>query len=218
MSRCRWRRVRPARGRGGTRAYPSRRPPGRQLAGPARNGYGLGEESARMRVLHLTTEFPPIIYGGLGTAVGGLVNASARTDMTVAVLLVGGTLVVDGRVSWSYGRPVDGIGEGGPRCVNTVAHDVEFFQVPWHAPEKEAVAIARNWKPDIIHLHTHWIWPAARAIQEEIRARLIYTVHSVDRAEYELGEEGPNLLDRCDDQAAALTAADRVVTLTRHER
>jgi hypothetical protein len=23
-----------------------------------------------MRILHLTTEFPPVIYGGLGTAVG----------------------------------------------------------------------------------------------------------------------------------------------------
>ena len=28
-----------------------------------------------MRVLHLTTEFPPIIYGGLGTATAGLVAA-----------------------------------------------------------------------------------------------------------------------------------------------
>lgn len=37
-----------------------------------------------MRVLHLTTEFPPVIYGGLGTAVGGLVAASARTGIEVA--------------------------------------------------------------------------------------------------------------------------------------
>ena len=25
-----------------------------------------------MRVFHLTTEFPPLVYGGLGTAIGGL--------------------------------------------------------------------------------------------------------------------------------------------------
>jgi glycosyltransferase involved in cell wall biosynthesis len=43
-----------------------------------------------VRVLHLTTEFPPVIWGGLGTAVGGIVNASTRADMTVGVLLVGG--------------------------------------------------------------------------------------------------------------------------------
>ena len=42
-----------------------------------------------MRVFHLTTEFPPLIYGGLGTAVGGLVRASARAGIEVGVMLVG---------------------------------------------------------------------------------------------------------------------------------
>ena len=49
-----------------------------------------------MRLLHLTTEFPPVIWGGLGTAVGGIVNASAHAGMTVGVLLVGGVLTADG--------------------------------------------------------------------------------------------------------------------------
>jgi glycogen synthase len=47
-----------------------------------------------MRVLHLTPEFPPVIWGGLGTAVGGLVTASAKSGITIAVLLVGGVLVI----------------------------------------------------------------------------------------------------------------------------
>ena len=42
-----------------------------------------------MRVLHLTTEFPPIVHGGLGTAVGALVRASSDVGIEVAVLLVG---------------------------------------------------------------------------------------------------------------------------------
>jgi glycogen synthase len=41
-----------------------------------------------MRILHLTTEFPPVIYGGLGTAVGGWVTATARAGISVAVQLV----------------------------------------------------------------------------------------------------------------------------------
>src|SRR4051812_24562703 len=41
-----------------------------------------------VRVLHLTTEFPPIIYGGLGTATGGLVSALARASIDVAVFLL----------------------------------------------------------------------------------------------------------------------------------
>ena len=42
-----------------------------------------------MRVLHLTTEFPPVIYGGLGTAVGGLVKASANAGIVTGVMLFG---------------------------------------------------------------------------------------------------------------------------------
>ena len=61
-----------------------------------------------MRVLHLTPEFPPVIWGGLGTAVGGLVTAEAHSGMTVGVLLVGGVLVLDQRVGTgrAYGKPI----------------------------------------------------------------------------------------------------------------
>src|SRR5437762_13616237 len=57
-----------------------------------------------MRVLHLTTEFPPVIYGGLGTAVGGWTKACARAGVEIAVQLVGGILALDGTVAL-YGAP-----------------------------------------------------------------------------------------------------------------
>ena len=41
-----------------------------------------------LRVIHMANEFPPIIFGGLGTAVGGLVVALARAGISVAVLLI----------------------------------------------------------------------------------------------------------------------------------
>jgi glycosyl transferase family 5 (putative starch synthase catalytic subunit) len=46
-----------------------------------------------VRVLHLTTEFPPVIYGGLGTATGGLVKALAKAGVEVAVLLFGSSFL-----------------------------------------------------------------------------------------------------------------------------
>ena len=55
-----------------------------------------------MRILHLTTEFPPVIYGGLGTAVGGWVTASARAGISVAVQLVEGPLVLDAGAANTY--------------------------------------------------------------------------------------------------------------------
>jgi glycosyltransferase involved in cell wall biosynthesis len=171
-----------------------------------------------MRVLHVTTEFPPIIYGGLGTAVGGLVNASAGAEMIVAVLLIGGALVIDGKVVHAYGRPTGSEDHDGREVALTSIDGVQFFQLPWNDPQQLAVGLVRSWRPDVVHLHTHWAWPVAQAIRDETGTCLVYTVHSVDRAEYELGEEGVNLLDRCDDQEAALTSADCVIALTHHER
>src|SRR5216683_3045761 len=105
-----------------------------------------------MRVLHLTTEFPPVIYGGLGTAVGGWVTASARAGMTMGVLLVEGELVIDDAA-------------------------------------EAGVRLARRWRPDVIHLHTAMVWPVAQAIQRQTSLPLVYHVHSVDKAEYEIGQE-----------------------------
>jgi hypothetical protein len=43
-----------------------------------------------MRVLHLTTEVPPVIFGGLGTSVGGLVGALADLAPTSGLLVASG--------------------------------------------------------------------------------------------------------------------------------
>src|SRR5215210_4589131 len=58
-----------------------------------------------IRVLHLTPEYPPVIWGGLGTAVGGLVSASACAGLSVGVLLVGGVLLLGERDYGSW-QPV----------------------------------------------------------------------------------------------------------------
>ena len=69
-----------------------------------------------MRILHLTTEFPPVIYGGLGTAVGGWVTASARAGISVAVQLVEGPLVLDANnASTPYGYGYGYGAHGGSR-------------------------------------------------------------------------------------------------------
>src|SRR3954465_3734298 len=98
-----------------------------------------------MRVLHVTTEFPPVIYGGLGTAVGGLVNASARTDMAVAVLLIGGALVIDGKVHHAYGGPAPEQNRVIGKEMLTGASGVEFLQVAWDNAVEPAVQLVRNW-------------------------------------------------------------------------
>lgn len=171
-----------------------------------------------MRVLHLTTEFPPVIYGGLGTAVGGLAIASARSGLDVGVLLVGGVLVVGDIEHGGYGRPGpfhEASGKPGEPIVHPSG--ITFFQIPWFGAVEAAIRVVEQWKPDLIHLHTAWVWSFARVIREQTGLPLVYTVHSVDRAEYEFGHEPSHILDHCADQEEAICVADRLVALTSNE-
>ncbi len=145
-------------------------------------------------------------------------TASTRCGLTVGVLLIGGTLVVGDVVHPAYGRsgPSHLIsGEPG----QAIAHPagITFFQIPWDAPIESAVRVVERWQPDVVHLHTVWIWPFARAIKEQTNLPFVYTVHSVDRAEYEIGHEPDHILSHCNEQEEAISIADRLVALTRNE-
>jgi glycogen synthase len=166
-----------------------------------------------MRVLHLTTEFPPVIYGGLGTAVGGLVNAWARAGMSAGVLLIG----VPGQ--GGYGRPVTRTHPvGGPApAVSGIRRNVALFQTSWDDAPGAALRLVESWRPDVVHLHAFWAWPIARRLREQTRVPLVYTVHSLDRAEYDLGEGPPECLTQWATQREVIAAAQRVIALSRSE-
>ena len=115
------------RARPSLRVYRAAEPHGGSLLPRGAHQVSRGSGSA-VRILHLTTEFPPVIYGGLGTAVGGWVNASAHAGVSVAVQLVEGPLVLGG-ASDAYG------GHQHPamaRLSNVSRQDgVTFFQCSW---------------------------------------------------------------------------------------
>jgi len=167
-----------------------------------------------MRVLHLTPEFPPVIWGGLGTAVGGLATASAHAGISVGVMLVGGALVL-GDGSYGAWKPIFQEQQGLAGASPIINSDgVSFFQVPPAEAEEKGIHLVRKWKPDVVHLHTSWFWPIARAIREQTGTPLIYTVHSLDRAEYEIGD----FVTHWDTQETVIAAADRVIALSRDEQ
>jgi glycogen(starch) synthase len=169
-----------------------------------------------MRVLHLTTEFPPVIYGGLGTALGGLAFASAREGLTVAVLLAGemgrsGYAGADSELSEQSGDSDDRV------QAITRQDGVTIFHVPSYLPVEAGVRLVRAWKPDVVHLHVFWLWPAARAVQEHTGVPLVYHVHSLDRAEYEIGQGPSECVSQWGVQEEVIDSADRVIALTRSE-
>jgi glycosyltransferase involved in cell wall biosynthesis len=168
-----------------------------------------------MRVLHLTTEFPPIIYGGLGTALGGLAFASARAGMKVGVLLAG-------EMGWAgYAGEDSALAEqsGAEDRVQSVTRSggVTIFHVPSYQPIEAGVRLVRTWKPDVVHMHVFWLWSAARAIQERTSVPLVYHVHSLDRAEYEIGRGPSECISQWGVQEEVIGSADRVIALTQSE-
>jgi glycogen synthase len=162
-----------------------------------------------MRILHMTTEFPPIVFGGLGTAVGGLVHALAAAGDTVAVLLVGG-----GGAEAGYGHPSAAISTSDSPA--GVRSGITFFQIAWDGAVEQGAQIVRDWRPDLVHLHTAWIWPFAEKVMGT-GIPMIYTAHSVDRAEYEFGQEPGHILDHADDQGLAIANVNGLIALTQDE-
>ena len=179
-----------------------------------------------MRVLHLTTEFPPVIYGGLGTAVGGWVTASARQGITAGVLLVEGELVVDDPAGAArYGgiraaarrHPATREVEGGEQAV-VDERGIRFFPASSSSAVDVGIRLAERWQPDVVHLHTAMVWHVAEAMQRQAARPLVYHVHSVDRAEYEIGHEPSPWLAHSLAQEVAIASADRLIALSADER
>jgi len=161
-----------------------------------------------VRVLHVTTEYPPIIFGGLGTAVGGLVRASARAGLNVAVLLVGAGS------SPAYG-PESSVHETARlRCDEGVlVYPTEHVDAI-----DQAIRFARAWRPDVLHVHVFWLAHVAFAIRQATGTPIVYTVHSLDRAEYEVGNGPPECLTQWQVQHGLIRGAQRIVALTGDER
>jgi len=163
-----------------------------------------------MRVLHLTAEFPPYIWGGLGTAVGGLATASSRAGLNVKVLLVAGDWF------WSYGHRAE-TPEGLRRDMVKNSR-LEILPAREDNAVATAVQLAERWRPDILHVHPVELWPIAREIREQTGIPIVYTVHSLNCAEYEIGREPPQILDLWRHQQEMIAGADRILALTRDER
>ena len=152
-----------------------------------------------------------MIFGGLGTAVGGLVTASANAGIATAVLLFGES------AGAAYGQFVS---SEAVRIIpaTRLALGATIFEVSWFQGIDAIAQTAAKWRPDILHLHSFWLWPLAQGLRARLGKPLVYTVHSLDRAEYELGRGLLECLTQWVGQQSVISDADRVVALTQSER
>jgi len=165
-----------------------------------------------MRVLHLTTEFPPLVFGGIGTSVGGLVTGSARAGIDVGVQLVEATPASESGYNW-YGYGYRGTGVGVFRRSAARASGIEFLWTSSADAEDAGVHFSERWRADVVHVHTATLWYVAQAIMKR-GTPVIFHVHAVERAELEITQD-PTFYSGAQD--LAIESASRVVALSRSE-
>jgi glycogen(starch) synthase len=94
------------------------------------------------------------------------------------------------------------------------ADGITFFHVFPNDAVEAGLRLARTWRPSVIHMHTSWLWPIAEAIRAACGAPIVFTVHSLDRAEYEWG----GFVSQWEPQEAVINAVDRVIAISESER
>ena len=175
-----------------------------------------------MRICHLSWEFPPVVYGGLGRHVHAIAREQARAGHEVVVISHVGIDADDGSAI-----PIDEVIEG-VRVIRVV-RDAPFVTfepdtlLGWigglaSAMTRCGLALGREWSPEVVHAHDWLTAHAASTIVEALDVPWVHTVHATEAGRH----QGwlPNALSRSIHSIEhwAAHAADCVLVCSRHMR
>lgn len=175
-----------------------------------------------MRICHLSWEYPPVVYGGLGRHVHAIAREQARAGHEVVVISHVGIDADDGTA-----MPIDEVIDG-VRVIRVVK-DAPF--VPFEpdtllgwigglasAMTRSGLTLGREWTPEVLHAHDWLTAHAASTIVEALDIPWVHTVHATEAGRH----QGwlPNGLSRSIHSIEhwAAHAADRVLVCSRHMR
>ncbi len=131
-----------------------------------------------MRVVHLSWEYPPIMYGGLGRHVHALAETQAARGDEVVVI----TQAAPGHAPDEYvnGVRVIRVERDAPDIPDWRTRFIEWtfgFNV---AIARAGIALAHQWRPDVVHGHDWLVAQAAVLVQEAARVPFVLTVHATE--------------------------------------
>jgi len=136
-----------------------------------------------VRVLHLSWEYPPLVYGGLGRHVHALAEAQAAAGHDVVVVTQHpGTagVALDERV-------------GGVRVLRA-PHDPPVIEMTdflaWvvsleHALVRPALALGRTWVPEVVHAHDWVVAHAAATLRHAFGVPVVATMHATEAGRHQ---------------------------------
>jgi glycogen synthase len=136
-----------------------------------------------VRVLHLSWEYPPVVYGGLGRHVHALAEAQAAAGHEVAV-------VTQGTPELPRDERINGV-----RIVRTVpdnplgAFDDETL-IPWvtsldHAMARTGVRLLSTWSPQVVHGHDWLVAHATTTLAQASGMPLVATIHATEAGRHQ---------------------------------
>lgn len=138
-------------------------------------------------MLHLSWEYPPLVYGGLGRHVHALAEAQAAAGHEVTVV----TQQADGAPAEEK--------VGGVHVVR-VPRDPPLIPqedlLAWvlalnHALARGALAAAGTTRPDVVHAHDWVVCPAAVTLKHALALPLVATVHATEAGRHQGWLPGP---------------------------
>ena len=140
-----------------------------------------------MRILHLSWEYPPVIYGGLGRHVHALAHAQADNGHDVVV------------ITQAYGHDPEDIelGDGHPagssptgrvRVLRTGSNpvDQEPRDLLARVAQMQAGFVESGqgllalWSPEVVHAHDWMVGHAAATLRQLCAAPLVATIHATE--------------------------------------
>jgi glycogen synthase len=147
----------------------------------ATSTHGCSSQVPDVRVLHVSWEYPPLVYGGLGHHVHALAEAQAAAGHDVAVV----TQLADG-------APTDEVVNG----VHVVRVAVAPIRIGagellgWvaglnRALARTGLALGGSWRPEVVHAHDWVVAGAARTLRDALDAPLVVTVHATEAGRHQ---------------------------------
>ena len=136
-----------------------------------------------MRILHVSWEYPPLLYGGLGRHVHALAQEQARAGHSVTVLtqLPPGTLedeVVNGVRIIRIPAPQ-------PQAPREPTELVEWVTGLNFAMAAAAARVVEAVEPDVIHAHDWVVSGAANALRLAAGVPLVTTIHATEAGRHQ---------------------------------
>ncbi len=137
-----------------------------------------------MRILHVSWEYPPLVYGGLGRHVHALAEAQAANGHDVTVLTQQGP----GAIERERVNGVEVVRVTPP--TPTVPRDDVDEMIDWVDKLDASMAevgarLATELEPDIVHAHDWVVGQAAETIRRHWSGPLLVTVHATEAGRHQ---------------------------------